>query len=325
MEFIMKTQQLPDLMENPRFRELIDGFSEVIKTSSEQGLAEARKRCTEFFLNADPFRAEVKCIDRVEIKGKDNNSIPLNVYTPQGVEKPPVILYFHRGGWIFGNITEADPVCRLLAQHLEAVVISVGYRLSPENPFPKPLEDCYAATVWAAEHAGKWGADVDKLIVCGESAGGNLAAAVSLMARDFNEPAIAAQLLIYPIITAQIDSEPYDSSPDRHFLTKEAMQFIWGAYLQSEENGKNPYASVDRAVDLSRLPPAVVVTGEYDPLHVEGSKYAEALKNAGVMVQSKCFGSVIHGFLDLPIYDSEQKIGWTKQIKVMLDNALKRN
>ncbi|MBS0652891.1 MAG: alpha/beta hydrolase fold domain-containing protein, partial [Verrucomicrobia bacterium] len=118
----MQTQNLPDLMENPRFRELIDGFSDVIKTSSEQGLAEARKRCTEFFLNADLFRAEVKSIGHLEIEGKDKNSIALNVYAPHGVEKPPVIVYFHRGGWIFGNIAEADPVCRLLAQHLGCVV-----------------------------------------------------------------------------------------------------------------------------------------------------------------------------------------------------------
>ncbi|MBS0654029.1 MAG: alpha/beta hydrolase fold domain-containing protein, partial [Verrucomicrobia bacterium] len=131
------------------------------------------------------------------------------------------------------------------------------------------------------------------------------------------------QLLIYPIITAKIESEPYDNSPDRHFLTKEAMQFMWGAYLQSEENGRNPYASVDCADDLSGLPPAVVISGEYDPLHVEARKYAESLKRAGVKVESKCFDAVIHGFLDLPIYDSEQKIGWVAQIKEMLDKVLK--
>ena len=310
-------------MENPRFRELINGFSEVIKSSSEEGLEEARRRCTSFFLNADPFRAEIKSMERFEIEGKDNNRIALQVYMPLEVEKAPIIVYFHRGGWIFGNVIESDPVCRLLAKHLGCIVVSVDYRLAPENPFPKPLEDCYAATQWVYEQAEKLGGDAGQLIVCGESAGGNLAAAVALMARDLQGPPIAAQLLIYPIITAQIESESYDHCPDQHFLTKEAMQFMWSAYLQSSENAKNPYASLDCVKNFSDLPPAVVITGEYDPLRKEGERYAAALAEAQVPVQSLCIDAVIHGFLDLPLYDSEQKIEWVQKIREMLFNALK--
>lgn len=298
----MDTQSLPDLMQNPRFRDLIAGFSEVIKTSSEEGLAEARKRCTSFFLGADPYRAEVSSVERLEIEGKDGNRIALQVYTPHVEDVVPVIVFFHRGGWIFCNIDEADPVCRLLSLHLGCIVVSVDYRLAPEHGFPKPLEDCYAATEWVSQHAGKWGWNERQLFVCGESAGGNLAAAVALMARDQNGPKIAAQILIYPMITADVQSEPYDLCPDRHFITKEAIQFMWGAYLQYPENAQNPYASLDRAQDLSNLPPAVVITAGYDPLHVEGEKYAESLKNAGNSVQVRCIPEVIHGFLDLPLY-----------------------
>ncbi|MES2121758.1 MAG: alpha/beta hydrolase, partial [Chlamydiota bacterium] len=127
-----------DLMENPRFRDLIEGFSEVIKTSAEQGLDAARQRCTAFFLSADDFRAEVESIQRFEIEGKDLNRIPLRAYKPKAEQPLPVIVYFHRGGWIFGSNEESDPVCRLLASELQCVVVAVEYRLAPEHPFPQP-------------------------------------------------------------------------------------------------------------------------------------------------------------------------------------------
>lgn len=314
----MNSPAVENLMDNPRFRELIDGFSEVIKTSAEKGLDEARKCCCHFFLNADPFRAEVDTIQQLEINGKDNHSISLHVYRPIAEGKLPVIVYFHRGGWIFGSNAESEPVCRLLAHHLKKIVVAVEYRLAPEHPFPKPLEDCYAATQWVADHAALLGADPEELIVCGESAGGNLAAAVALMARDQKGPRIAKQLLIYPIITSTLQDAPYAQCPDRYFLTKEAMQFMWGAYLQSPENGQNPYASLDCAKDLSHLPPAVVVTGAYDPLHQEGEQFAESLRAAGTAVESICIPEAIHGFLDLPIYTPEQKIAWVDQIGALL-------
>ncbi len=306
-----------NLIENPQFKALIDGFGEVVKTSFESGLDAARKRCTEFFLSDADERIEVESIQDVTIEGEDQHQIPLRIYRPSADNELPVIVYFHRGGWIFGNIEEADPVCRMLAHYLQCVVVSVDFRLAPENPFPKPLEDCYAATQWASKHASEFGGDTQRLIVCGESCGGNLAAAVTLMAKEKKGPSIAQQLLIYPIITSTILDEPYDHCPDQHFITKGGMQFMWSAYLGAPENAQNPLASVELA-DLSDLPPAVIITAEYDPLCQEGEMYGEKLLEAGVAVQTMRVPEVIHGFLDLPLYDLEQKIAWTKEIKEML-------
>lgn len=307
-----------NLMDSPGFRELIDGFSEVIQTSSEKGLEEARRKCTSFFLNADPFREEVESVQHVEIEGQEGNLIPLRIYKPKSEKLLPLIVYLHRGGWIFGNNEESEPVCRLLAHHLEAVIVAVDYRLAPEVSFPKPLEDAYAATDWASKNISSFGGDPGQLIVCGESAGGNLAAAVALMARDLKGPAISCQLLIYPIISATLQDAVYDACPDQHFLTKGAMQFMWGAYLQNPANAQNPYASLDCAKDLSSLPAAVVVTGEYDPLRQEAESYAQALREAGVAVQTLNVPGVIHGFLDLPLYESEKKIAWVHEIRRLL-------
>lgn len=300
---------IPNLMENPKFKALIDGFGEVVKTSFESGLDAARKRCTEFFLSDTDELIEVESIQDVTIEGEDQHQIPLRIYRPSTGKELPVIVYFHRGGWIFGNIEESDPVCRMLAHYLECMVVSVDFRLSPENPFPKPLLDCYAATKWASTYA-----EGQKLIVCGESCGGNLAAAVALMAKERGGPAISQQVLIYPIITSTILDEVYDNCVDQHFITKGGMQFMWSAYLGTPENGKNPLASVELA-DLRDLPPAVIITAEYDPLCQEGEMYGEKLREAGVAVQRMRVSEVIHGFLDLPLYDLEQKIAWTKAIK----------
>ncbi len=307
-----------DLMENPHFRDLIEGFSEVIKTSAEQGLDAARQRCTAFFLSADDYRADVESIQHLAIEGKDRNQIPLSVYAPKAEHPLPVIVYFHRGGWIFGNNTESEPVCRLLAHELQCVVVAVEYRLAPEHPFPQPLDDCYAATEWVHQNAVSLGADPERLILCGESAGGNLAAAVCLLARDRKGPAIATQLLIYPMIASTPCDAAYDACPDRHFITKGGIQFMWGAYLQSPENARNPYASLDCARDLTHLPSTVVVTAAYDPLCQEGAAYADSLQKAGVYVRHMCIPEAIHGCLDLPIYTTEQKIAWIQKIKAML-------
>lgn len=312
----MAVKSLPNLMENPKFKALIDGFSDVVKTSAEKGLDAARKRCTEFFLSGEERLVEVESIQNLKIEGEDGHQIPLRIYSPTASKPLPIIVYFHRGGWIFGNIEEADPVCRMLAHYLQSVVISVDFRLSPENPFPKPLMDCYAATMWASKQFG------GELIVCGESCGGNLAAAVALMARDKKGPSIDKQLLIYPIITSTILDEPYDNCADQHFITKGGMQFMWGAYLGSPENGRNPYASVELA-DSANLPPAVIITAEYDPLCQEGELYGEKLRKAGVPVQVKRFPELIHGFLDLPLYELEQKIAWTNEINLLLNQQVR--
>jgi len=310
----MKT--LPNLMENPRFKALIDGFSEVIQTCSAESLDAGRKRCTQFFLSQSCEHTPIASIQNVNITGRDQNQIALRIYNPAPQQKLPVAVYAHRGGWVFGNIEEADPVCRMLAHYLQCVLASVDYRLAPENPFPSPLHDCYDAARWAYQNLTEKG--TRKFFVCGESAGGNLMGAVAQMAKERKEFPLAAQLLIYPMINPTIHEPSYDDCPDRHFITKEAISFMWGAYLQSPERASLPYAALDRTPDLSDLPPTVIITGEYDPLCAEAEQYGEKLRQAGVAVRLKRFPELIHGFLDLPLYEAEQKIDWIKEIRSLL-------
>lgn len=315
---IMPTEVPVNLLENIRFKEFLDAFTKLSESFAQVSFNEQRKLSTEFFLSKGAVYVPVKHIENTEVPGQNGSKIPLRIYRPSDSKILPVLIFFHRGGWIFGSIEEADPVCRKLANHLECVVISVEYRLAPENPFPIPVEDCYTATQWISENADHFGGNSKNLIVCGESSGGNLAAAVALMARDKNGPLLSAQLLIYPAISAIINDADYDSCVDRYFLTKETMKFFWGTYLQSPENYKNVYASPGQAGDLSNLPPTLLITAEYDPLSSEGLEYAKKLSQAGVKVVTKCFPEVIHGFIDLPIYEENQKVAWIKEIAIQL-------
>lgn len=309
-----------NLLDNLKFKEFLDAYRRLSKASDQLSLPEFRKLSTQFFVPPDTIYETINRIENVVVLGKNQNKIPIRIFIPDVSKILPVIVYFHRGGWVFGNIEEADPVCRKLANHLGCIVASVEYRLAPENPFPKPLEDCYDATQWIAKNASHFGGDRANLIVCGESAGGNLAAAVALMARDVQEPSISAQLLIYPVISSSIEDASYDKCVDRYFLTKDAMNFFWSMYLKSPGDDKNPYASPDQATDFTRLPPALIITAEYDPLRDEADKYAKNLHEAGVNVILRCFSEVIHGFIDLPFYHESQKIGWIKEIGKSLKN-----
>lgn len=307
----------PNLMANPQFKKFIEDFQQLTQNSSS--IDETRKRVSDYFLPPDTIYEDVKRIEDVEISGF-KHKIPVRIYIPDDSETLPVLIYFHRGGWVFGSNDEAEPVCRKLANHLGCIVASVEFRLAPDYPFPTPLEDCYLATHWIADNASLFGGDKKKLIVCGESCGGNLAAAVALIARNKRGPALAAQLLIYPIISSTLDEETYKNAVDQHFITKDAMKFFWSMYAQTPEHLEHEYASLDRAKDLKNLPPALIVTAEYDPLHHEGERYAVELNKAGVKTVFKCFPEVVHGFLDLPFYSENQKIGWIKEIRRLLDH-----
>lgn len=307
-----------NLLDNLKFREFIEAFTNILKATEHLPLNEGRRLCTEFFLPPKTIYEPVARIENIEILGKDQNKIPVRIFIPHESKKLPVLIYFHRGGWVFGSIEEADPVCRKLANQLGCIVASVGYRLAPENPFPKPLDDCYAATLWIAENSGQYGGDSTNLIVCGESAGGNLAAAVAMIARDKKGPSLSAQLLICPVISSTIKDDPYDNCPDRYFLTKNAMKFFWSVYAQGPGDSTHPYASPEKAADFKNLPPAVIITAEYDPLRDEAEQYALSLHEASVSVVTRCFPEVIHGFIDLPIYEENQKVTWINEIGVLL-------
>jgi acetyl esterase len=225
--------------------------------------------------------------------------VPVRIYTPFGKRPLPVLMYFHGGGWVIGDIESSDGFCRTLANTVGCIVISVGYRLAPEYPFPAAADDAYHATLWAAMNAADIGGDPLRIAVCGDSAGGNLAAVVTQMARDRAKPSIRFQLLIYPVMDAACDTPSYSENGDGYFLTKAAMEWFWNHYVQNEADRKHPYASPLRASNFEGLPEALVITAEYDPLRDEGEQYAERLRAAGTPVQLTRYDGMIHGFFTM--------------------------
>ena len=224
--------------------------------------------------------------------------VPVRIYRP----KPgtlPVLVFFHGGGFVIGDLDTHDGLCRGLANRAECLVVSVDYRLAPEARFPAAPEDCYAATRWVAENAAELGGDPDRIAIGGDSAGGNLTAVTALMARDRGGPALRKQVLVYPVTDCRFDTASYLANADGLFLTRDMMKWFWGHYLESESDGASPYASPLRADDLGSLPPALVVTAEYDPLCDEGEAYAHRLNDAGNKVTLIRYGGQIHGFLSM--------------------------
>jgi len=224
--------------------------------------------------------------------------LPVRVYRPLADGPHPTIVFFHGGGYVIGDLDTHDDHARLLCRDVDAVVVSVDYRLAPEAPFPAGLEDCVAAYRWVVEHAADLGGDVTRLAVAGDSAGGNLSAATAVAARDAGLP-LAAQLLIYPGVDF-VESQEHPSRIENasgYFLTAEDMAWFGGHYLQGSAP-EDPRASVLRA-DLTGVAPAVVGTAEYDPLRDEGEAYAAALGRAGVAVVQHRYPGLIHGFFGL--------------------------
>jgi acetyl esterase len=226
--------------------------------------------------------------------------IPVRIYTPEGEGPFPALVYYHGGGWVIGDLETVDVPSRMLANRANCVVVSVDYRLAPEHKFPAAADDSYAAAKWVVENAASIAVDADRVAIGGDSAGGNLAAVVALMARDKGEISLAYQMLIYPVTNHSYATESYTENADGYLLTKDSMVWFWDHYLRNEEDGKNPYASPLQAEDLSGLPPALVLTGEFDPLRDEGEAYAQRLKEAGVEVEAARYDGMIHGFFWMP-------------------------
>ena len=244
--------------------------------------------------------AEVASVDNQQIEGPAG-PIPVRIYRPSGTGPAPTVVFFHGGGFVIGDLDTHDDHGRLLSRDLDAVVVSVDYRLAPEHKFPAGFEDCLAATRWVAEHVAELGGDADRIAVAGDSAGGNLAAAVSLAAREENLP-LRAQLLIYPGVDFRDDEALHPSRVENGeglFLTAEDMRWFQSHYIQDPEHVTDPRASVLLAEDLTGLPPAVVGTAEYDPLRDEGEAYAKALEEAGVKVVLRRYDGLIHGFFGM--------------------------
>ncbi len=243
-----------------------------------------------------PTIEPVKKVIRRKIDGP-GGEIPLRIYLPADAEPPyPVIMIFHGGGWTIRSYELEGPTSRGLANRVGAMAISVQYRLAPETRFPGAAEDCYAATEWAVENAAEFGGDASRIAVAGTSAGGNLSAAVSQMARDRNGPRISHQVLFCPVIDHKFTRPSYDEFADGYGLTKLGMQWFWDNYLGPDGDGTHPYASPLQADSLVGLPDATVIVAECDVLRDEAEEYADALKNARVDTRLTRYEGVIHGF-----------------------------
>ena len=228
-------------------------------------------------------------------------SIAARLYRPIGssaTDQLPVLVWFHGGGFVIGNLETADSTCRELANLSGAAVISIGYHLAPEAPFPAAVDDAMAALQWVARHAGELVVDPSRLAVGGDSAGGNLAAVVSQLARDAGGPSVYFQLLVYPV-TDPTGSYPSTAENGQgYFLEAATMEWFLHHYMDGADTS-DVRVSPLRATDLSGLPPAFVVTAEFDPLRDEGEAYAEALSAAGVAVERIRYDGMIHGFFGM--------------------------
>ena len=226
--------------------------------------------------------------------------VPVRVYVPVDEPGPrPVLVYFHGGGWVIGDIESHDSTVRKLAAASGVTVVSVDYRLAPEDPFPAAVDDCLAAVRWVVDNAGDLDVDPSRLAVGGDSAGGNLAAVAARRLRDDGVP-VAFQLLVYPVTDGTMGLPSYDENAEGYFLTRDTMAWFWNHYVGGEHR-TNPLASPLHAPDeaLVGLPPALVITAEFDPLRDEGEAYGARLAGAGVATMTTRYDGVIHGFFSM--------------------------
>ncbi len=235
--------------------------------------------------------------------------IPVRVYTPSGASGAlPVVVFYHGGGFVIGDLDSHDRECRAICNKANCIVVAVHYRLAPEAPFPAAFEDAYAALEWVGENAAHLGGDPMRIAVAGDSAGGNLSAAVAIHARDHGGPKLCFQLLVYPAVDASGDATTYPSLEENRegpFLTLDTMQWFMGNYMKSKPDPTtDARLSPIKAKSHADLPPALVVTAEFDPLRDEGRAYAKKLEAAGVAVQFHEYDGMAHIFFQLsPISD----------------------
>ncbi len=222
--------------------------------------------------------------------------LPIRIYRPVTGAELPVLVYFFGGGWTLGTIDTSDAVCRSLANATGCLVVSAGYRLAPEHRFPAAVHDCHAAVRWVAEHAAELGADPAMIAVGGDSAGGNLAAAVTLLARADGDLPLAGQLLVYPNTDYRSHTLSMREGTDPYLFNATSVAWYWENYLSRPEDGLDPLASPLRAETLTGLPPALVITAEYDPLRDQAEEYARRLGREGVPVTLTRYDGMVHGF-----------------------------
>ncbi|WP_049900120.1 alpha/beta hydrolase [Halococcus agarilyticus] len=286
---------------DPQVRQVLDLLDQQ-RTPPTHGLSvgTAREQHDELFSMLDP--QSVGDVQDLTIPGPER-PIPVRVYAPddRSDDAPGVFVTFHGGGWVVGDLDTHDPFCRAVTNAASCLVLSVDYRRAPEHPFPAAVEDCYAAVEWAADYAPDLGGDPERLAVGGDSAGGNLAAAVTLLARDRGGPDLCHQSLIYPAVNSVVGEEfdSYEENGEGYLLERESMKWYDERYIQDDLDARNEYAAPLLARDLSGLPPATVITAGFDPLRDEGIAYAERLEGAGVAVDHEHFPGMIHAFVSM--------------------------
>ncbi len=273
---------------HPQTKEFLDGIAEQNPPGWHELTPEVGR---------DAFAGLTDLFGDVEPVASVENVDNLRVFTPEGQGPFPAVVYFHGGGWVLGDVSTHDALCRRLANAAKCVVVSVDYPRSPEAKFPVPFDESYAATKRVVEQAQKFNIDANRVAVAGDSAGANLAAAVALKARDESGPSIDFLLLIYPVTSSGCDTGTYDEFAEGFGLSKASMLWFWQQYLSSEEDGRNPYASPLMAESFSGLPPTHVLTAEYDVLREEGESFAAKLQEAGVPTTHKRYDGMIHGFV----------------------------
>lgn len=250
----------------------------------------------------------------------DANGVPVRVYTPLGTAPStgwPGVVFFHGGGWTIGSVNDYDAFARKLAADAAAVVVSVDYRLAPEHPYPAAPTDSYAALEWAFANTSALDIDGSRIAVAGDSAGGNLSAVVAQRARDTGGPAICFQALIYPVADADLDNGSYQANGTGNFLELATMQYFFASYCRGGTDPLIPAVSPLRAASLASLPPALVITAEFDPLRDEGNAYAQGLAAAGVAVEHQEYPGMIHGFIMMPALIDDGREGFAHVVRAL--------
>ena len=287
-----------------RFRKQID-FTKITATEFRNY---NRKAIKELKTLAQYPQERLFQITDETIKVSGDGAIVLRIYKPTDTHLLPLLLYFHGGGFVVGDLDSHDSTCRRLAKQNTCVVVAVDYRLAPEYPFPIPCEDCYEATVWAVRNASFLGINPGQVAVMGDSAGGNLATVVTMMARDRGGPTISCQVLIYPTTDASKSMPSIESLKDGHLLTKEMIHWFSKNYCGLEDNLRQSYLSPLFATNLTNLPTTLIITAEFDPLKDEGEAYARKLKENGNHVVFKEYAGMIHVFFQMPKYLPEARM-----------------
>ena len=279
---------------HPQCKAILDGIAASgARPFEELPVAEARAGAERRIALAGPAQ-EVARIENHLINGAVRPT-PLRVYWPSDEKDLPVLVYFHGGGWVLGDLEMVDRPCRALAKAAQCMVVSVDYGLAPEHKFPQPAEEAYQAVEYVMSHAQDLGGDPSRIAIGGDSAGANLATLVTLMSRDRSGPRLAFQLLVYPV-TDYDDHRPSLRENDGIFISVAGLRWFWANYLGRAEDGQNPYASPLKAKSLQGLPSAMVITAECDPLRDQGEAYAHKLAEAGVAVNLKRYDGAMHAF-----------------------------